>query len=50
TVPPMVEVKMKGGQPKSGRLVAIDSQQITLYSGENSTIGIASQQIQDLSG
>ena len=33
---------MKGGQPKSGRLVAIDSQQITLYSGKNSTIGIAS--------
>jgi len=42
TVPPMVEVKMKGGQLKSGRLVAIDSQQITLYSGKNSTIGIAS--------
>ena len=42
TVPPMVEVKMKGGQLKSGRLVAIDSQQITLYSGKTSTIGIAS--------
>jgi hypothetical protein len=41
TVPPMVEVKMKQGQPKSGRLVAMDSQQITLFSGKKSTITIA---------
>jgi small nuclear ribonucleoprotein (snRNP)-like protein len=41
TVPPTVRVIMKRGQPKSGRLIAIDSKQITLFSGNNSSVPIA---------
>jgi hypothetical protein len=40
-VPPTVNVIMKRGQPKSGRLIAIDSKQITLFSGNTSTVAIA---------
>ena len=41
TVPPIVKIIMKEGQPKSGRLMAIDAKKITLFSGKNSTVAIA---------
>jgi hypothetical protein len=41
TIPPEVNVKMKKGQDKSGLLRAMDSQEITLFSGKSSTINVA---------